>query len=120
MSKSATSSQTASNSQDVAGSTDECLDDQEHEHESGHGSGVESDGNDDAPHRNPVHLEQTYERFGTIDDTATYFDVSTTTIRKYLRQYGLYTSEESGCPIRARDLNDMSPEDVGLPPIGER
>ena len=120
MSKSASSSQSVPDHRDVSSSANECPDDQEHKHD----SDAETDdrGDDDAPHRDPELLERAYERFGTLDDTATYFDVSSTTIRKHLRKNDLYTleSETEDSTIRARDLENMNPEDVGLSPLGER
>lgn len=85
----------------------------------------ESEGDDDyAPHRDPERLEPVYERFGTLYETANHFGVSSPTIRKHLKRYGLYTpeseTEDTGYLVHPRELEKMSPEDVGLPPIGER
>lgn len=85
----------------------------------------ESESDDDyAPHRDPECLEPVYERFGTLYETANYFGVSSPTIRKYLKKHGFYTpkseTEDTGYLVHPRELEKMSPEDVGLPPIGER
>ena len=98
--------------------------DQQHEHESESESGDENEGDDYAPHRDPERLKPVYERFGTLDETATHFDVSTTTIRKHLKKHELYTpksgAEDREFQISPYDLADMCPEEIGLPPIGER
>lgn len=118
MSKTASRGHTAPDQHDVD-------DDKQHEPESENESESEGENEDDyAPHRDPERLEPAYERFGTLDKTANYFGVSPPTIRKYLREYGLYTSEyktdDGECSIRPCQLKDVGPEDVGLPPIGER
>ena len=117
MSKSASRSHTVSNQHESS-----TYDRQQHQHDSESEDGSESD--DYAPHRDPKRLEPVYERFGTLYETANYFGVSSPTIRKHLKRHDLYTPESNAETEEGRissyDLENMNPEDVGLPPIGER
>lgn len=81
-------------------------------------------GNDaEAPYRDRDRLKTVYEQHDTIDATANFFDVSSTTIRNYLCDFGLHVpeseAEDASHPVRAREIEDMDPEDVGLAPLGE-
>ena len=70
------------------------------------------------PYRNEERMKAAYEECGTIQDTADYFDIAPSTARKYLVRFELYEPETEG-PVRAIDLENASPEDIGLAPIGE-
>ena len=71
------------------------------------------------PYRDPERLRAAFEQAGTIAGTAAHFDVSQTTARLWLIQYGLYDPEQQGMSSVANQLEELSPEDLGLPPLGE-
>jgi hypothetical protein len=68
------------------------------------------------PYRDPEKLRTVFEQSGTIAGTAAHFDVSQTTARLWLIQYGLYDPEQQGLSSVANRLEDLLPEDLGLPP----
>ncbi|SIR97176.1 hypothetical protein SAMN05421858_4862 [Haladaptatus litoreus] len=71
------------------------------------------------PYRDPEQLQTVFEQAGTIADTAAHFDISQTTARLWLIQYELYDPERQGMSSVANRLEELSPEDLGLPPLGE-
>ena len=71
------------------------------------------------PYRDPEKLRTVFEQEGTIAGTAAHFDVSQTTARLWLIQYELYDPERQGMSSVANRLGELSPEDLGLPPLGE-
>jgi hypothetical protein len=72
------------------------------------------------PYRDPDRLRTAYEQAGTIVGTAAHFDVSETAVRMWLIHYGIYDPETQGLTQVANRLEELSPEDLGLPPLGER
>ena len=72
------------------------------------------------PYRDPERLRTAYEQAGTIAGTAAYFDVSETAVRMWLIHYGIYDPNTQGLSAFADRLEELSPEDLGLPPLGER
>lgn len=71
------------------------------------------------PYRDPEKLRAAFEQAGTIAGTAAHFDISQTTARLWLIQYELYDPERQGMSSVANRLGELSPEDLGLPPLGE-
>lgn len=71
------------------------------------------------PYRDPEKLRAVYEQAGTIAGTAAHFDVSHTTTRLWLIQYEMYDPERQGLSSIANRLEKLSPEDLGLSPLGE-
>lgn len=72
------------------------------------------------PYRDPEKLREVYERTGTIQATAAHFGVSHSTIRTWLVGYNFYDPETDGLNNHAPKLQELTPEEVGLRPIGER
>lgn len=72
------------------------------------------------PYRDPDRLQTAYEQAGTIAGTAAHFDVSETTARIWLIIHEMYDPEKQGLSQVANRLEKLSPEDLGLPPLGER
>ena len=72
------------------------------------------------PYRDPDRLQTAYEQAGTIAGTAAHFDVSETAARIWLIHYGIYDPDTQGLSQVADRLEELSPEDLGLPPLGER
>lgn len=72
------------------------------------------------PYRDPDRLQTAYKQAGTIAGTATHFNVSPTTIRLWLICYEMYDPERQGLSQVANQLEELSPEDLGLSPLGER
>ena len=79
--------------------------------------------NIDKPYKESSLLEAAYTEAETIRGTAEILECSSGTARRYLMKYGLYepklTSSPDG-PVRAKELENSSPEDIGLAPIGMR
>ncbi len=71
------------------------------------------------PYRDPEKLRAAFEQAGTIAGTAAHFNVSQTTARLWLIQYELYDPEQQRMSSVANQLEELSPEDLGLPPLGE-
>lgn len=71
------------------------------------------------PYRDPEQLQTVYDEVGTIAGTAAHFDVSDTTARIWLIHHGIYDPEIQGVDSVANQLEELSPEDLGLPPLGE-
>ena len=71
------------------------------------------------PYRDPEKLRTVYEQAGTITGTAAHFDVSETTARLWLIHHGIYDPERQGLSSVANRLEELSPEDLGLAPLGE-
>ena len=71
------------------------------------------------PYRDPEKLRAIYEQAGTIAGTAAHFDVSHTTTRLWLIQYEMYDPERQGLSSIANRLEKLSPEDLGLSPLGD-
>ncbi len=72
------------------------------------------------PYRDPEQLRTVYDRVGTIVGTAAHFDVSETTARNWLIHHEIYDPRVQGVSSVAAQLEELSPEDLGLPPLGER
>jgi hypothetical protein len=72
------------------------------------------------PYRNPSHLEEVYTQVGTIAGTASSFGISEATARTWLIRYDFYDPETDGLPTPSEQLQKLTPEDLGLSPIGER
>ncbi|WP_440008997.1 hypothetical protein [Halomicrococcus sp. SG-WS-1] len=75
---------------------------------------------DQPPYRDPDCLQAVYEQEETIAGTADYFDVSPMTARTWLIRHDLFDPDTDGIPALYRRLQALEPEDVGLPPRGER
>ncbi|WP_433633973.1 hypothetical protein [Halomicrococcus sp. NG-SE-24] len=75
---------------------------------------------DQPPYRNPDRLRAVYEREETIAGTATHFDVSYRTARTWLIRHDIFDPDSDGIPAPYRRLQALEPDDVGLPPLGER
>ncbi|ODR80842.1 hypothetical protein BG842_02410 [Haladaptatus sp. W1] len=71
------------------------------------------------PYRDPEKLRTVYEQEGTITGTAAHFDVTETTARLWLIHHGIYDPERQGLSSVANQLEELSPEDLGLAPLGE-
>ncbi len=72
------------------------------------------------PYRDLDRLRTTYEQAGTIAGTAAHLDVSETAVRMWLIHYEIYDPGTEGLSNAADRLEELSPEDLGLPPLGER
>ena len=72
------------------------------------------------PYRDPDRLRTAYEQAGTITGTAARFNVSETAVRIWLIRYGIYDPDTQGLSQVANQLEELTPEDLGLPPSGER
>jgi len=81
---------------------------------------VQNDPSADRDYRNPMILEDVFEREGTIIGTADHFDIAPATCRKWLLKYGIYEPDSQGLETPAQQLSRLDPEDVGLKAIGER
>ncbi|WP_440009078.1 hypothetical protein [Halomicrococcus sp. SG-WS-1] len=79
-----------------------------------------SDDHDQPPYRDPDRLRAVYEQEETIAATATHFDVSDRTARTWLIRHDLFDPDSDGIPAPYRRLQALEPDDVGLPPLGER
>ena len=71
------------------------------------------------PYRDPERLRTAYDQAGTIAGTAAHFDVSETAARIWLIHYGIYDPDTQGLSQVANQLEELSPEDLGLSPLGE-
>ncbi|WP_433631210.1 hypothetical protein [Halomicrococcus sp. NG-SE-24] len=78
------------------------------------------DDQDQLPHQDPDRLQEVYEQVGTIAATATYFDISAMTARTWLIRHDIFDPDTDGLEMSAQQLQELDPEDVGLPPRGER
>lgn len=65
-------------------------------------------------YRNPEHLEAVFDEKGTIVHTGNHFDVSETTARRWLIEFGIYDPDTDGVKQPALLLEKLSPEDVDL------
>lgn len=83
-------------------------------------SATPNDSSPDEEYHNPIILEETFNREGTIIGTADYFGIAPATCRKWLLRYDLYEPESDGLENPAQQLSELNPEDIGLNAIGER
>ena len=74
-------------------------------------------------YKDPEQLKEAYEEAGTIEGTARILDCSSGTARIYLLENDFYeprlTPTPDG-PVRASEIAEANPEDLGLPPVGMR
>ena len=80
----------------------------------------ESDDCSQPPYQDPGRLREVYEQEGTIAATAVYFDISAMTVRTWLIKFDIFDPDTDGVEMPAQRLQELDPEDVGLPPRGER
>lgn len=78
------------------------------------------DDQDQPPHRDANRLREVYEQVDTIAATAAYFNISAMTARRWLIYHDIFDPDTDGLTIPAQQLQELEPEDVGLPPRGER
>ncbi|RBI60000.1 hypothetical protein DMJ13_20150 [halophilic archaeon] len=83
-------------------------------------SQAQSDDCSQPPYRDPDRLREVYDQKGTIAATATYFDISAMTARTWLIKFDIFDPDTDGLEMPAQQLQELDPEDVGLPPRGER